>query len=140
VESVPSTVTVGYLAHLLNLKEKSARKYLGELKLLGLVSEDGKLTVEANDWRFNADYCRVCSSLVTKIYPDEVRDLFPGPSIDRTKCAEWFTRELNVGTPTGSQYATTYILRCPVQAAYRDATHSVVQGSRGDGPDQGFKR
>ncbi|MGE5486016.1 MAG: DUF5343 domain-containing protein [Ignavibacteriales bacterium] len=134
-DSVPGAVTASYLTSLLEVNESSAKTYLPELKLLHLIDENGKPTPEANEWRLDSSYNKVCSDIVTRVYPEEVRDLFPGPTFDRSACIEWFKRNLGVGASAARQYATTYmLLKTPLDVAGGPASKKLARQKRDPKP------
>ncbi len=70
---VPAVVTPNYLASALSMGEASARSNIfGPFKTIGLIDEDGKPTDLAYDWRDDEKYSSVCSTLLEKLYPQEI--------------------------------------------------------------------
>ena len=94
VKSLPKEVSIGYLKSLLQLNtEKTAQNLLPPLKQLGLVDDDNKPTDLANDWRNNSKYGDACEKML-QVYPQELRDLYHSPDVDKTKLKDWFQYEL----------------------------------------------
>lgn len=110
VKTLPSSVTPNYLQNLLNLtSEKSATNLLSPLKQMGIIDADNRPTSRANDWRTDK-YNDVCTEIVREVYPQELKDLFMGPNMDREGCKSWFLRTAKLGAGTAAQCAATYVL------------------------------
>ncbi len=113
-QKVPAEVTRTYLASALSMTESSARaNIITPFKKLGFLDEQGKPTDIAYDWRDDSKYPTVCQTLLEKIYPQEVRDLFP--SIDRIDAdpetlVSWFMNYCRCGEPAARMYARFYRL------------------------------
>lgn len=111
IKTVPTAVTPTYLMPLLGLtSEKAARNLIPPLRQLGLIDEDSKPTPKANDWRTDDKYEEVCRRMVEEVYPQELRDLFPGPEIDRARLAQWFMHKAELGQGAANANAAMYIL------------------------------
>lgn len=110
-KTLPSAVTTSYLKSLLNLtSEKAASNLLPPLRQLGLIDEEGKPTVRANEWRSDSKYSETCKSIVQEIYPQELRDLFAGPEFDRKSIKEWLMHTSSIGEGAADLSASMYIL------------------------------
>ncbi len=108
---VPAVVTPNYLASALSMGEASARSNIfGPFKTIGLIDEDGKPTDLAYDWRDDEKYSSVCSTLLEKLYPQEVRDLFHSDDADINKLTTWFMNYARSGEPAAKMYAKFYLL------------------------------
>lgn len=106
----PSEVTVSYLASALNISEPSAANILPPLKTLGLVGADNKLTDLAFDWRDDTKYAKACETILEKIYPSEVRELYHDSSASIKDVTKWFANYLRIGEPAAEKLAGTYML------------------------------
>jgi len=108
---VPAIVTPTYLATALSMGEASARSNLiGPFKKIGIIDEDGKPTDLAYDWRDDHKYSDVCSSLIEKCYPQEIKDLFHSSDADPQKLTNWFMSHARCGEPAAKHFARFYLL------------------------------
>ena len=71
------------------------------LKAVGLIEEDGAPTARAAQWRDDESYPDVCRQIREELYPAELRDAVPGPSVDKGAAQRWFMGT----TGTGEQAA-----------------------------------
>jgi hypothetical protein len=110
INAPPSTVTAKQLAVWLQCGEKNAQNLLPAFKDLGLIDDFGKLTPLAMDWRSDAKYDDVRQSMLEAIYPPNLRELFPGPKIDKKACKDWFLHRARLGISSAGQAADTYVL------------------------------
>jgi len=110
-KKVPAAVTPTYIATALSMAESSAQTNLiGPFKKIGILEDGGKPTDLAYDWRDDSKYASVCETLLTKHYPQEVRDLFHSPDVDQKKLINWFMSRSRCGQVTGRMYASFYLL------------------------------
>lgn len=110
-QKVPAVVTPTYLATALSMGEASARSNLiGPFKKIGIIDEDGKPTDLAYDWRDDHKYADVCSSLIEKCYPQEIKDLFHSPDADPQKLTSWFMSHARCGEAAAKHFARFYLL------------------------------
>jgi hypothetical protein len=52
----------------------------------------------------------VCKEIQEEVYPQELIDAFPGPSVDREALERWFANRARVGEGAARQMANTYLL------------------------------
>jgi hypothetical protein len=110
-QKVPALVTTTYLASALSMTEVSARgNIITPFKKLGILDEAGKPTDLAYDWRDDAKYGQVCQALLEKIYPQEIRDLYPSIESDQKAITSWFMNYCSCGEPAAKMYTTFYRL------------------------------
>jgi hypothetical protein len=110
-KTIPSAVTSSYLKSLLNLtSDRAAGNLLPPLKQFGLIDDDGKPTSRANDWRSDTKYKETCDKIISEIYPQELRDLYSGPDLDRQAIKEWFMHDASLGEGAARISAAIYIL------------------------------
>lgn len=110
-QTIPSKVTPSYLATVLGIQEKSAKpNVLRGLKAVRLIDEDGAPTALASQWRDNESYPDVCRSIRERVYPAELRDALPGPSIDKESALRWFMRSTRTGRTAALKMASLYSL------------------------------
>ncbi len=109
-KSVPAKVTSSYLQSALGFNtEKAAKNLLPQLRAVGLIDADGVPTDLAKTYRLDDAYAESTKSIVTSIYPSELRDLFPGPAEDATEVANWFMRSTGGGQATAGMQARFYL-------------------------------
>lgn len=110
-QRTPEKVSPSYVATALSMGEASASaNIIPPLKSFGLIDEAGKPTDLAYDWRDDEKYPQVCKSILEKIYPQELRDLFHGSDIDVKSIERWFARDAKVGESAARAYAATYTM------------------------------
>jgi hypothetical protein len=108
---MPSAVDEEYLSQALSMKANSARaNVLPPLRLLGIIDAENKPTPLANRWREDDEYPIVCKEMLDTAYPPTLRDVFPGPEVDRSALEAWFRRTANVGDAAAGKMASTYLL------------------------------
>lgn len=111
--TIPREVTQTYLASALNMDAASARKnVLPSLRLIGLVDKDGKPTDLAVRWRDDGQYRQVCQAILESVYPQELKDLAPDTSVDRSTVQSWFANHLGVGEVAARKFTAFYFLLC----------------------------
>ncbi|WP_264631213.1 DUF5343 domain-containing protein [Microbacterium hydrothermale] len=109
-KSLPAKVTPSYLQTALGFNtEKAARNLLPQLKTVGLIDADGVPTDLAKAFRMDADYPDAAKTIVASMYPDELRDLFPGPTENSTEVTNWFMRETGGGQASAGTQARFYL-------------------------------
>jgi len=110
-KKVPAAVTASYLASALSMAESSAKANLiAPFKKIGIIEEDGKPTDLAYDWRDDNKYPDVCKTLLSNLYPQEVRDLFHSSDVDFQQLTNWFMNSARCGEPAAKMYARFYVL------------------------------
>ena len=108
-KTIPSVVNVSYLKSLLSLNsDQSARNLLSPLKQMGIIDVDGKPQPRATDWRSDAKYQDVCSTIVSEIYPQELLDLFPDTQVDTGTAKSWFMDTCSLGDNAAGKIASTF--------------------------------
>jgi hypothetical protein len=111
IQNVPGRVTPDYLHSVLGIGgDQWAKTVTRYLEQIGLISDDGKLTDIANDWRSDEHYGDVCRIISERIYPPELREAFPGPDVDRDGVRNWFIRNKKVGSGMAGKLAGFYEL------------------------------
>ena len=110
-QTIPPRVTPVYLATVLDMQEKSAKaNVLPGLKAVGLIEEDGATTARASQWRDDETYPDVCSEIREELYPAELRDAVPGPSIDDEAARRWFMHTTKTGQQAARKMVVMYSL------------------------------
>jgi hypothetical protein len=110
-QSLPTAVTAPYLAGALGMETKSAKtNIIPSLVMMGIIDEDGKPTDRAVKWRDDSEYREACREIRGEVYPQDLLDAFPGPSIDRPRLETWFARNMGVGEKAARRFALVYEL------------------------------
>lgn len=110
VRSPPKEITSTYLETLLEISAGTAQNVVGNLRAIGLAGSDNKTTQLMHEWRDDETYAKACGEMLKKVYPDEIRQLAPPPSPDRTQVVRWFSRTTKTGETASSQMAAFYLL------------------------------
>lgn len=109
-KSIPQKVTPSYLQSALGFNtEKAAKNLLPQLRTIGLIDADGTPTDLARKYRMDAEYLESAQEIVGKVYPSELRDLYPGPSESATDVANWFMRSTGGGQASAGMQARFYL-------------------------------
>ncbi len=133
-QSIPGTVTAGYLAAALNMQEQSARgNVLPYLEDLGIVDDDGKTLDRARQWRDDAQYAEVCKQMREEVYPQELLDAVPNPSMDRDAACRWFANSTGKGQVAVNKMVTVYSLLVAADPTKETAFRTREAGSRESG-------
>lgn len=128
--SIPSTITPGYVATALDMKESSAKaNVLPALVKLGIIDDKFKPKDRAYDWRDDKKYAEVCSELIDEIYPEELRTALPGPSPSRDAVKRWFANRVKVGDNAALKMAIMYETLC--EADYKKG-EELLKSLKGD--------
>lgn len=110
-QSIPTTVTPGFLATTLGMKEQSAKaNIIPSLVMMGIIDQEGKPTERATRWRDDVNYPEVCREMRSELYPQELLDAMPGPSVDRPAVERWFASRTGVGQTAAKRFALVYEL------------------------------
>lgn len=110
-QSIPGTVTPGFLATTLNMKEQSAKaNIIPSLIMMGIIDEEGRPTDRATKWRDDVTYSEVCQEIRNELYPQELLDAVPGPAVDRPAVERWFASRTGVGQVAARKFAIVYEL------------------------------
>ena len=109
--SLPSTVSVNYVKTMLDLSSDASanNNVILPMKRLGLIDDENKPTALANEWRIDDTYSAVCETIIKKVYPTELLDLFPGREIDRKSAKRWFMGR-GVGDSTAGSMVALFAL------------------------------
>lgn len=112
IETMPKgAITGSYLVPILDMAEKSAKiNIIPELKLIGLIDDEGKPTELANRWRDDIEYPKVCEEIKQNVYLRELLDAVPDPTTAREAAISWFKIKKKVGEPAARRMAVFYIL------------------------------
>jgi hypothetical protein len=93
------------------MQERSARANVTPyLVMFRFIDEDGKPTERAVSCRDDEHYPEVCKQIRQEIYPQELLDALPGPSVDRPSVERWFANRLGVGEAAAKRMAAVYEL------------------------------
>lgn len=109
--TMPGKITPSYLSTELGISSESAKNnVLPYLRVIDLIDDENKPTPLANDWRFNEKYQDVCKTIRSKIYDQELIDLFPASIEDRDPLEKWFSAKTSSGTVAARRMATFFEL------------------------------
>lgn len=110
-KSIPKgVVDKKYLSSIFGIGEPAANNLIPPLKQLGLLDQEGKASDLANKWRQDETYSEVCKQILESVYPTGLRDVEPGPDVDKTKASNWIASHLKVGDSAAGQMAALYAL------------------------------
>ena len=110
-QSIPNSVTGGYVATVLAMDEKSAKaNIIPALITFGIIDQDGVPTDQAVKWRDDELYPEFCKDLRQQIYPQELIDALPGPSVDSAAVQRWFMNKTGVGLQAANKMSAVYKL------------------------------
>lgn len=110
-QSIPASVTPGLLASVLGMQEKSAKaNIIPSLTMMGIIDQQGKPTERATRWRDDLEYAEVCREMRGELYPQELLDAVPGPSVDRQVVERWFAGRTRAGQVAARRFALVYEL------------------------------
>lgn len=110
LQRTPSaTVDERLLGIQLDVQEAAARAYIGELRSVGILSEENKATKLAQKWRLDESYAEAVQDIVSSAYPQGLIDVAPPGAADRQKVVSWFLRE-GFGQGAAGNKAATYLL------------------------------
>jgi len=97
-QSIPPTVTPGYLAAALGMSEGSAKaNVLPALVAFRIVDQDGKPTERAKQWRDDGQYAGLCEQIRQETYPSELVHALPPPLPNRESVERWIANKTGVG-------------------------------------------
>lgn len=125
-QSLPANLTPSTLAVMLGMEERSAKlNVYHQLIRLGLIDKDGKVnSALANKWREDEHYSDVCRQIRESIYPKELLDIAPGPTINRNEVARWFRLNASVGESAANKMAGIYELLAEADAGKSQDDHN----------------
>jgi hypothetical protein len=112
-QSIPASVSPGYVATALGMKEASAKaNIIPTLAVAGIIDENGVPQDRAVRWRDDESYPKVCAEIRKELYPQELLDAIPGPTVDRAAVERWFATNTGVGAAAARRMAIVYELLC----------------------------
>jgi hypothetical protein len=109
-KSLPSKVDVRYLEAVLSISEKGARNIVPQLRTVGLIDDDGSVSDLGKRFRLDDDYLEVAAEVVERVYPEQLRTIYPGPEEDVNNIAKWFMRETGGGQAASLAQARFYLM------------------------------
>jgi hypothetical protein len=109
-KSVPAKVTASYLQSALGFgTEKAAQNLLPQLRRVGLIDTEGVPTDLARKYRIDDSYEDAVEEILASVYPNELRDLFPGPDENQSDVTAWFMRDTGGGQASANTQARFYL-------------------------------
>ncbi len=110
-QSIPGVVTDNYIASVLNMQLSSARaNVLPALKATKIIDPDGKPLERAKRWRDDEQYAKVCEEIRRDVYPDELLNGIPDPSMNRPVAERWFGNHTGAGEAAVRKMTQFYAL------------------------------
>jgi hypothetical protein len=119
-----AAVNASYLATVLCYNKVTATALIAQLKRVGLIDNEAKLTERAFRWRDDTKYKAVCEEILDEVYPQEVRDLFHSADAPREDVGRWFAAATKSGSGTASNYARFYVMLLEGDPEKLDSTPS----------------
>lgn len=107
-QSMPPSISINYLASLLEISERAAMNIMPHFKTVKLIDEDGKTNDRTNSWRDDEEYSKVCNQIKNETYSEELLSLAPDPVEGFDSSIRWFMRETGVGEAAAKQMARFY--------------------------------
>lgn len=104
-----ATIDERLLGVQLGVQEVAAKAYLGELRSVGILTDDGKATPLAQKWRLDESYAEAVDQLIQSTYPEGLIHVAPPGEAERQKVVSWFMRE-GLGQGAAGNKAATYLL------------------------------
>ena len=99
----------GSLAATLNVQLAAARQYLGELKRIGILDENGAATELGERWRHDESYEDVVGQILAGAYPESLLNIAPPGQAERLAVERWFAHA-GLGSGTAKNKAGTYLM------------------------------
>lgn len=116
--TMPKSITKSFVAAALNIKEISAQtNVVTPMKQMGLIDENGSPTQLANEWRNDESYAAACKKIRQNIYPQELLDLAPDSTTEKTVIQNWISNHLMIGNEAARQSTTVYMLLSEADAS-----------------------
>lgn len=109
--SIPSNITLNYLATVLDMTEISARtNILPSLRQIGLLDSEGRTNQDlAKKFRDDELYPKFCEEIVKRIYPQDLLDAFPDKDLNRDRAKKWFMNHTSVGDSAAGRIVSFYV-------------------------------
>jgi hypothetical protein len=79
------------------------------MRRTGFVDKDGKTTDLANEGRDDAQYAKVCATIIENCYPEELRNVASDTS-DRGRIHQWFKNHTKLGDNQATKFTAFYIM------------------------------
>lgn len=109
-QSPPRSIDIDWLIGKLDTTQKTARNLLPQLRALGVVDSDNRVTELGDDLRHDETYAETCQKILEAIYPDSLRNAHSDADEDPAKVASWFSRNARTGEVMSKNQAKTYLL------------------------------
>lgn len=104
-----ATIDERLLGVQLGVQGAAAKAYINELRLVGILTEEGKATPLAQRWRLDDSYADAVTELIGANYPEGLVHIAPSGDAERQKVVSWFQRE-GLGQGAAGNKAATYLL------------------------------
>ena len=104
---------------------KSARdNVVRPLRQLGLIDEDGALTVRGNKWSLDSSYGDACQEILDEIYPDELAGLTDDAGHPNQEMVKIWFQQQRFGESNATSMAATYVRIAEKQVPEQPGTGS----------------
>lgn len=117
----------------LGVQEAAARAYVAELRVVGIINEEGKATPLAQKWRLDDTYAEAVEQLIHVTYPEGLVNVAPPGEAERQKVVSWFQREGLGQGAAGNKAATYLLLSSPTP---NEAPRVGVKTTQGEAPQR----
>lgn len=109
-QSPPRTIDIDWLIGKLDITQKTAQNLLPQLRALGVVDSENRVTSLGDDLRHDETYAEACTRILEAIYPESLRNAHSDPDEDPTRVASWFSRNARTGEVMSKNQSRTYLL------------------------------
>jgi hypothetical protein len=89
----------------------TARAYLADLVIVGVIAKDGSNTELTDAWAHD-DYAEACAAILERVYPHQLRRALPPPDPGREACTEWFITQGHANARDATSMARVYRMLC----------------------------
>lgn len=137
-QRTPEKVSPSYVATALGMSEASASaNIIPPLRTFALIDDDGKPTDLAFDWRDDEKYPEVCKTILERVYPQELRDIFHNPADINVKGIEsWFARQTKSGEAAAKKSAAAYVMLLEADLSKAKATKDPKSSKQNSGVEK----
>jgi hypothetical protein len=103
---------------------------MGPLKKIGILDGKGNTTERAMEWRSDETYPAVCRTIISEIYPQELRDLYGSLQQLDSGLEDWFARYTGAGQSRVNRFAAFYRLLLAADPTQRASDKTPVGNSK----------
>ncbi len=125
-----ATIDERLLGIQLGVQEVAARAYIGELRSVGILTDEGRATPLAQRWRLDESYAEAVVEIIQSTYPEGLIHIAPPGEAERQKVVSWFLREGLGQGAAGNKAATYLLLSTPTP---NEAPRAISKATKDDG-------